>query len=73
MTKALNAAFEKAKHLSPTEQDELAETINQIVDRGVYVLSPEEEAAIDEGIAELERGEFVTFEQLRARLAKYLT
>jgi hypothetical protein len=35
MTKALNAAFEKAKQLSPAEQDELGETINQIVDRGI--------------------------------------
>lgn len=71
MTKALNEAFAKAKLLSPSEQDELAQTISAIVDKSVYILSKEEEADIDEGIAELERGEFFTLEEVRERLVKH--
>lgn len=76
MTKLLELAFEEAKQLSPEEQDELARTIMEIVhggEEGVYVLSDEEEAEIDEGVAQLERGEFFTLEEVRERLRKHRT
>lgn len=71
---ASRTAFEEAKQLSPDEQNELARLIMEIVhgsDEGVYVLSAEEEAAIDEAIAELDRGEFATEEDVAAVFAKY--
>jgi predicted transcriptional regulator len=40
-------------------------------DDEVYVFSEEEEAAIDEGLAYADRGEFVSDEELAAVLAKY--
>ena len=67
-------AVEAARQLSPEEQDELARTILEIVhgaDDDVYVLSDEENAAIDRGLAELERGEYATMDDLQAVLAKY--
>ncbi len=74
MTKLLELAFEEAKQLSPQEQDHLARAIMEIVhggEGGVYVLSEEENEAIDEGISELDRGEFVSLEEMRERLAKH--
>ena len=67
-------AVEAARQLSPEEQDELARTILEIVrgeDDEVYVLSDEENAAIDRGLAELDRGEYATMEDLQAVLAKF--
>ena len=55
MTRLLEMAVEAARQLSPEEQDELARTILEIVhgaDDDVYVLSDEENAAIDRGLAE---------------------
>ncbi len=48
--------------------EELAEIAREIEARrtGVYDLTPEEEAAIREGIAELERGEWTSEEAMRA-------
>lgn len=75
MTRLLEMAIEAARQLSPREQDELARTIMEIVQGGeedVYVLSDEERAAIEEGLAEADRGEFVTEEDLRAIVAKHV-
>jgi predicted transcriptional regulator len=74
MTKLLDMAIEAASQLSPEEQDELARTILEIVRGGeddVYVLSEEENAAIDRGLAELEQGHYATMDDLQAVLAKY--
>ncbi|MCR5855433.1 hypothetical protein [Mesorhizobium sp. J428] len=74
MTKLLELAFEEAKQLSPEEQDELARTILEIVHGGeedVYVLSEKDLAAIKTGLAEADRGEFVTEDELNAILNKY--
>lgn len=74
MTKLLELAFEEAKQLSPKEQDELARTIMEIVhggEEGVYVLSDEEEAALEVGLAEADRGEFASEEEIEAIFAKY--
>jgi hypothetical protein len=48
--------------------DELAEMARQIEARrtGVYKVTPEEEAAIREGLAELDRGQWSSEEGMRA-------
>jgi predicted transcriptional regulator len=49
------------------DQEELADLAREIEARrtGVYEPTAEEEAAIREGLAELERGEWVTEEEMR--------
>jgi predicted transcriptional regulator len=74
MTKLLDMAIEAASQLSPEEQDELARTILEIVHGGedeVYVLSEEENAAIDRSLAYADRGEFASEEEVAALFAKY--
>ena len=75
MTKLLEQAIEAARQLSPEEQDELGRLIMEIVHGGsdddVYVLSGEENEAIDLALAQAERGEFATEEEVEAVLAKY--
>jgi predicted transcriptional regulator len=74
MTKLLEMAVEAAKQLSPEEQDELARTILEIVsgaDDEVYVLSDEENSAIDRRLEFADRGEFATDEEVAAVFAKY--
>jgi hypothetical protein len=39
---------------------------------GIYVLSPEEEAEIDEALAECDRGEFASDEEVKAFFARIL-
>lgn len=76
MTRLLEMAVEAARQLSPEEQDELARTIMEIVSGGsedVYVLSDEENAAIDEALEQVERGEFATEADIAAVFAKYRT
>ena len=48
--------------------EELADTARQIEARrtGVYEVTPDEENAIREGLAELERGEWTSEESMRA-------
>lgn len=75
MTKLLDTAIEAARQLTPAEQDELARTILEIVREArddVYVLSDEEQAAIEVGRAAAARGEFATDEQVEALLSKYI-
>jgi hypothetical protein len=55
-------------HAWPQEDvDELAEMAREIEARrtGVYDVTPEEEEAIREGLAELERGEWISEEAMR--------
>lgn len=76
MTRLLEIAIEAARQLSDEEQDELARTIMEIVngepdEDGVYILSEEEEAAIEEGLAEADRGDFASDEEVAALFSKY--
>jgi predicted transcriptional regulator len=50
------------------DQEELAELAREIEARrsGIYVLDDQEEAAIREGLAELDRGEWVDEEEMKA-------
>jgi predicted transcriptional regulator len=54
-------------------QDDLARILLQFagVEQPAYVLTPEEEADIDASLAEAERGEFATDEEIRAMWAKH--
>jgi predicted transcriptional regulator len=60
--------LEQVESWSPEDQEELAEVVREIEARrtGVYVLDPEEEAAIREGVAELDRGEWVSEDEMRS-------
>lgn len=74
MTRLLEQAIEAVRQLSDEEQDRLARTIMEIVGEvgeDVYVLSEEEREAIEVGLAEVERGEFATEEEIKALFAKY--
>lgn len=74
MTRLLEMAVEAARQLTPDEQDELARTIMEIVGGAgeeVYVLSDEENAAIDEALKQADRGEFATEADIAAIFAKY--
>lgn len=61
------------KTWSPEDQEELAAYAREIEGRriGMYILSPEEEAAVDEGLAQADRGEFVDEETHKADLRRY--
>ena len=49
-------------------QDELMRSVEHIeaTKVGIYKLSPEERAAIEEGLAQADRGEFVSDEEMQA-------
>ena len=73
MIKTLEDAIAKVKKLSPERQEYAAEVLEQIAEAGdaVYVLSDEERALVREGLAELDRGEAATDEEVRAVYDKY--
>lgn len=73
MTERLDRAIEAAKELPAEMQDELAGILMRFMgeDEDVYVLSPEEEADLDDASAEIERGEIATDEQVGTMWAKY--
>jgi hypothetical protein len=75
MTKLLDRAIEAAKELPAEMQDELAGILLRLMgedDGEIYQLTPEEEADLEEADREIERGEIVGEEEVRAVLAKYL-
>ncbi len=74
MTKLLDIAIEAAKDLPAEMQDEVAGILLSFMgtDKGeVYQLTPEEEADLAEADREIERGDVVDEEDVRAVLAKY--
>jgi len=73
MTRLLKQAVEAVSTLPADRQDELARVLLQLagVEQPPYVLTPEEEADIDASLAEAERGEFATEEEVRAMWAKH--
>ena len=73
MTKLLEQAVETVRGLSPEVQDDLARILLQLAgkDQPVYQLSAAEEASLAESLAQADRGEFATDEQVRAIWAKY--
>ena len=73
MTKLLQKALEKLSALPDERQDELAQMLILVAEKEQepYVLTPEERAAVEEGLAEIERGELATDEDVAAVYARY--
>ena len=73
MTKLLEQAFEAASTLPPAMQDDMARIIMAMTgyERPVVQLTAEEEASFDESLAQAERGEFATDDDVRAIWAKH--
>jgi hypothetical protein len=73
MTELLEQAVEVVRDLPPEVQDDLARILLQLAgkDQPVVQLSAAEEASLAESLAQADRGEFATDEQVRAIWAKY--
>jgi predicted transcriptional regulator len=73
MTKLFQQAVETVSVVPDEIQDELARALLQLagVDQPLVDLTPEEEAAIEESIAQADRGEFATDEEIRAIWARH--
>ena len=73
MTKLLEQAVETVRGLPPEVQDELARILLQLAgkDQPVIQLSAADEASFQESLAQADRGEFATDEQVRAIWAKH--
>jgi predicted transcriptional regulator len=73
MTKLLEQAVETVRGLPPEMQDDLARMLLRLAgkDQTVFQLSAEEESSFDESLAQADRGEFATGEQVRAIWAKH--
>ena len=73
MTRLLKQAVETVSALPDDMQDEFARILLQLagVEQPSYELNPEEEADLDASLAEAERGEFATDEEVRAMWAKH--
>ena len=73
MTRLLEQAIETVSALPDEVQDDLARILLQFVgvEQPPYMLTPEEEADIDASLAEADRGEFASDDEVRAVWAKY--
>lgn len=73
MTRLLEQAVAAVRVLPDDVQDDLARTLLQLagVEQPFYELTPEEAADIDASMAEAERGEFATDEEVRSMWAKH--
>ena len=67
MIKTAKQVLERVASWPAEDQEELAEIAREIEARrsGVYEPTPEEEAAIRQGIAELDRGEWISEDDMR--------
>ena len=73
MIKALETAIDKVRSLSEQRQRYAAEVLERIASEPdeTYVLSGEERRLVDEGLAELDRGEVASDADVRAVFDKY--
>ena len=73
MTKLLDQAIAKIRELPESNQDEAAEILFALAAkrREPVQLDDETRAAIREGLAEAERGEFVSDEEMKAFFARH--
>jgi hypothetical protein len=73
MTKLFEHAIETVRSLPAEMQDDLARILLQLAgeDQPVVQLTADEEASLEVSLAQAERGEFATDEQVRAIWAKH--
>jgi DNA-binding FrmR family transcriptional regulator len=73
MIKVLEQAIEKVKALSQEQQEYAAAVLEQIAASNgeLYHLTDEERRLVDEGLAELDRGEVASDAEVRAVFDKY--
>jgi predicted transcriptional regulator len=73
MTRLLERAVERMRVLPDAMQDELARLVLQLAgeEQPVVRLTSEEDAALDASLAEAERGEFASDEEVEAIWAKH--
>ena len=73
MTKLLSEMFEKVKTWPASRQEDAALMLQEMERQGteIYHLSDEERAAVQEGLAQADRGEFASDEEVAAVYAKY--
>jgi hypothetical protein len=73
MTKLFEHAVDVARGLPPEVHDDLARVLLELAgeDQPLVELTAEEEASFDESLAQAERREFATDEEVRAVWAKY--
>lgn len=73
MTKIFEQAVEAVRTLSPEMQDELGRVLLQLAgtDQPPYQLSADEEASLSESLAQADRGDFATSEQIDAIWSKH--
>jgi hypothetical protein len=73
VTKLLEQAVEAVRGLPPDVQDEFARILLQLAgeDQPIVELSMADDVSFAESLAQADRGEFATDEQVRAVWAKY--
>jgi len=74
MTKAeIDAVLDRVKTWPPERQEDAVRVLLQMEAQGteVYVLSDDERAAIEEGMAQARRGEFASDEEVAALFDRY--
>ncbi|WP_430910591.1 hypothetical protein [Methylobacterium sp. sgz302541] len=73
MTDLLDRAVETVRALPPEVQDDLARLLLQLAgeEQAGLPLTPDEEASFAESLAQAERGEFASDEEIRAIWAKH--
>ena len=73
MTKLLEKAIKKLSQLPEERQNELARMLIDVAasDLSPYQLTDEERAAVEEGLAQAERGEFATDEEVAAMWKRF--
>jgi predicted transcriptional regulator len=74
MTYLLQEALRRVSALPPTEQDRIAQAMLALAafDESVEEISDGDLPAVLEGIAQIERGETVSYDEMKATIAKYL-
>ena len=73
MTKLLDKALEAVRRLSPSEQDEIARTLLQLVGEAgePETVPPEHLAAVLEGLAQANRREFSSDAEVEAAFRRF--
>jgi hypothetical protein len=73
MTELMEKALRAVREMPPDVQDDLARVLLELTgkDQPLIELTADEAAALDESLAQADRGEFATDQEIRAIWAKY--